>query len=113
MAELPLPSRSGCWVVAILAALAIAWVALSLAGLVLVRDRTGQVVRATLVSGGGGASTQALLDLPGGYFVAIPQIEGTVEIECLDGSRHQNGYVTGAMQTWLTVEPGCRLREEG
>lgn len=50
--------------------------------------------------------------LPGGLFVAIPRLEGTIEIECRDGARGQEGYVTGSLHTWVKVEGTCpNMRE--
>ncbi|HYD13933.1 MAG TPA: hypothetical protein VEC11_13875 [Allosphingosinicella sp.] len=76
----------------------------SLMGSAVVVDRKGQVLSAAIVTSDG--RTQALLDLPGGYFFAIPRIEGTIELRCRDGLRPQWGYVTGHMHTRLDVEPG-------
>ena len=86
-------------------ALALLSIALSLAGSAVVRDRSGQVASAVVTDG---LRTQPLWRLPGGLFVAIPRIEGTIEVRCRDGTSHQQGYVTGHMHTWVVVEgPEC------
>ena len=72
-----------------------------------VRDPDGQVTRAAFVDD---EAEQVLWDLPGGLFVGVPGLEGSVEIVCRDGSRHRWGYVTGWMGGSYRVEPGCRLR---
>lgn len=84
-----------------------AYIAFSIAGSVVVFDKSGQVASA-LVTNNGNLS-QRLVRLPGGVFYAIPQVEGAVEIRCQSGERVQWGYVTGHMHTWLRVEPdvGC------
>ena len=86
------------------------WIIALILGTVIVRDKGGDVVAAHVVAHG---RSQALWRLPGGLFVAIPQMEGTVEIRCRDGSTQQQGYVTSHTNTWLVVDgPGCgRLRE--
>lgn len=75
---------------------------------VVVRDPDGQVTRAAFVNE---QEEQLLWDLPGGLFVGIPGLEGSVEIVCSDGRRHRWGYVTGWMDGSYRVEPGCRLRD--
>jgi len=73
-------------------------------GSAIVHDDTGEVVSAVITNA---LQEQALLRLPGGIFFAVPDMEGTIEIRCRDGSRQRWGYVTGSMQTRLRVEPGA------
>jgi predicted deacylase len=81
----------------------LAYVIFSVAGSVVVFDKSGQVSSALVTNND--KLTQRLMRLPGGVFYAIPQVEGAVEIHCRSGERVQRGYVTGHMHTWLTVEP--------
>jgi hypothetical protein len=74
------------------------------AGSAVVMDRNGQVVSAVVTNEAG--TEQRLYRLPGGNFYVIPEMEGTIEIQCRDGSKHQGGYVTGNLHTWLRVDPG-------
>ena len=99
-----MPSRAGCWLVCGLVVLVLLWLAITVAGSVVVRDRTGEVTSAVVTND---REEQPLYRLPGGVFVGIPQLEGVVEISCGDGSRHQQGYVTGHMHTWVKVEGRC------
>jgi hypothetical protein len=96
--------RAMPWLAGGFGALLLLALAIALAGSVVVRDRTGEVARAIVTND---RETQPLLRLPGGLFVAIPLMEGTIEIECRDGSRHRNGYVTGHMHIRVRVEGRC------
>jgi len=83
------------------AALAIAVGYLSLAGSAVVIDETASVSSAVVTNNGG--SEQPLRRLWGGYFFAIPELEGTIEIRCRNGGRKQWGYVTGNVHTKIKV----------
>lgn len=87
-------------------------VALALTATVMVRDPTGEAVRAAMLCD---HDEQVLYDLPGGVFAGFAgslDCDGTVEIRCRDGSRDQSGYVTSGMSTRLRVGPGCRLADD-
>ena len=77
------------------------WVAVF--GSAVVHDEAGAVVAAVITND---REEQALLRLPGGLFFTVPEMEGTIEIRCADGTRQRWGYVTGHMHTRLRVEPG-------
>ncbi|HEX7752198.1 MAG TPA: hypothetical protein VF440_07315 [Novosphingobium sp.] len=93
---------------AILIALII-YVTLWIMGSAVVFDRSRNAVSAVIVGGDG--ATQPLAQLPGHIFYAVPQIEGSIEVRCRDGSRKRSGYVTGHMHTWLHIEPGAGCDE--
>ena len=86
-------------------ALLLTYLIIQLLGYVILVDHSGQVVSATII-GSDGATQQPMYRLPGGRFVAIPSIEGDVEIRCRDGSVGLGGYVTPHMPEWLEVERG-------
>ena len=73
---------------------------LALAGSAVVIDETGGVSSAVVTNG---RSEQPLRRLWGGYFYAIPKIEGTIEVRCHNGAKRQWGYVTGHMHTKIKV----------
>lgn len=73
---------------------------LEFTGYVIVHDETGLATSVRVVSGDW---YQKLTDLPLGYFVAIPDMEGGVEVICSDGSIVSGGYVTSHWQETLTV----------
>lgn len=97
-------TRAGCGLVGVLALAILLYATLWVAGSAMVFDKGGHVISAVVTNDGG--STQPLHHLPFGTFYAIPQMEGTIEVRCDDGSRHQEGYVTGNMHTWIRVDPG-------
>lgn len=72
-----------------------------LAGSAVVVDETNGVQSAVVTNDGG--NEQRLYRLWSGYFYAIPSVEGTIEIRCLNGVRKQLGYVTGNMHTRVRV----------
>lgn len=73
----------------------------------MVVDETGGVKSAFVVTGDG--RTQQLAQLWSGYFYAVPQLEGTIQVRCQDGSVKERGYVTGHMHTKIKVvgETSC------
>lgn len=83
-----------------------------LAGSAVVLDETNGVERAFITTSSG--SKQPLHKLWSGYFYAIPQLEGTIEVRCRGGTRKSWGYVTGHMNTKIRVvgdKPCARLVE--
>lgn len=84
-----------------------AYLILLMLGTVIVYDPGNQVVSAAIVGGNG--TTQPMHRAPGGFFVAIPRIEGEVGIRCRDGSVDHGGYVTPHMEQRLTVAGACRI----
>lgn len=95
------------WGAAIIALLAYAafWVM----GSAVVLDRSGQITSAAVTTGDG--RTQPLHALPFGIFYTVPQLEGTIEIRCRNGSQAQSGYVTRHIHTWLRLEAGQGCKE--
>ena len=91
----PLFWMFGAWAVASLLLIGF-WIA----GSVVVVDKTGEVASAVATTG---SYEQPLWHLPGGFFVGIPRLEGTIEVRCRDGTSRQMGYVTGHMHTWVKV----------
>ena len=83
------------------------WLASSYTGYVIVRDDTGLVKDARVI---GGIRHQDLTDLPFGYFAAIPDVEGEIEVRCTDGSKVSGGYVTKHRKEMVEVtgEETCR-----
>lgn len=75
-------------------------------GTVVVYDPGGQVVSAVLFGNG---KTQPMHRAPGGFFVAIPHIEGEIAIRCRDGSSGHGGYVTPHIDERFTVAGACRI----
>lgn len=71
------------------------------AGSVVVIDETRGVETAVVTDGYG--TEQKLHRLRDGYFYAIPQIEGVIEVRCANGVRKQKGYVTGGLDTTVKV----------
>jgi hypothetical protein len=84
-------------IVGLLLAFAYIW----LAGSAVVVDETGEVESAFITTGDG--REQRLRHLWSGYFYAIPQLEGTIEVRCRDGQRKRLGYVTHYMDTKIRV----------
>jgi len=78
-----------------------AFVYVQFAGSAVVIDETGRVRSASIVTGDG--RTQPLHQLWDGYFYAIPNLEGSIELRCDDGVTKQWGYVTGHMHTEIRV----------
>ena len=76
-----------------------AW--LWLAGSAVVIDETGGVTSAIVTDSAG--TEQRLHRLWNGYFYAIPDIEGTIEVRCQNGERKRWGYVTGGIHTRIRV----------
>ncbi len=64
-------------------------------------DETGGVERTFVVTGDG--REQPLRQLWSGYFYGIPQLEGTIQVRCHDGSTKEADYVTGHMHTKIRV----------
>lgn len=100
-------ARAFPWTLAGLTVLLVAFVLLSIAGSAVVVDETGGVESAFITTGDG--REQRLHRLWPGYFYAIPQLEGTIEVRCRDGTRKSWGYVTGNMHTkvWVVGDTPC------
>lgn len=77
-----------------------AYIYLEFAGSAVVVDETDGVLSAAITDD---RTEQPLIRLWSGYFYAVPQLEGTIEIRCRDGSRKRWGYVTGHMHTKIRV----------
>ena len=80
----------------------IAWTYLGLVGSAVVVDETGGVLSAA-VTDSDRSREQALTRLWHGYFYAIPNMTGLIEIRCRDGSRQRWGYVTPNLHTKIRV----------
>ena len=81
-------------------------------GSAVVVDETGGVESAAIVSSG--SLEQPLHELWTGYFFAFPQMDGTIEVRCRDGTRKTGGYVTTHMSTKVRIvgdRPCARLVE--
>jgi len=85
-----------------------AYLILLLLGSVVIEDREGQIVSATIVGSNGAA--QPMHRVPGGLFVAIPRIEGEVVVHCRNGTVGRGGYVTPHMDERLKVTGACGVR---
>jgi hypothetical protein len=72
-----------------------------LSGSAVVVDEIGGVQSAVVTDGHG--REQSLYELWSGHFYAIPEIEGTIEVKCMNGVRKQWGYVTPHMHTKIRV----------
>lgn len=72
-----------------------------LAGSAAVIDETRGVQSAVVINGYG--KEQPLQRRWDGYFYAVPQIEGVIEVRCVNGIRKQWGYVTGGLDTTIKV----------
>jgi hypothetical protein len=72
-----------------------------LVGSAVVIDETGGVSSAVATDGHG--TEQRLHRLWNGFFYAIPNVEGTIEVRCRNGVRKQMGYVTVGMHTKIRV----------
>ena len=81
-------------------ALPLGGVYLWFAGSAVVIDETGYVESAVVTDG---RSEQPLRRLSNGYFFAVPEIEGTIEVRCRNGARKKMGYVTPRMDTKIKV----------
>ena len=88
------------YLIALLGISLIGWLTLSYTGYVIVHDKTGLAETAQVRNG---IRDQTLSRLPWGYFVAIPDMEGGLEIRCSDGSKVRGGYVTTHWRESLTV----------
>jgi hypothetical protein len=71
------------------------------AGSAVVVDETSGVQSAVVTNNDG--VEQKLYSLGGGYFYAIPSVEGVIEVRCSNGARMQMGYVTGHLHTKVKV----------
>lgn len=88
------------WLLALIAVAAVSlyvWIA----GSAVVSDETGGVDSAVVITGAG--AEQPLRRLWSGYFYAIPDLEGSIEVRCRNGVRKQWGYVTPHMHTKIRV----------
>ena len=74
----------------------LAFLFLQFAGSAVVVDETSGVLSAIVTDD---SWEQPLIRLWSGYFYAVPQMEGTIEVRCRDGSRKRWGYVTGHVHT--------------
>jgi hypothetical protein len=70
-------------------------------GSIVVVDQTSGVTSAVIMNSAG--AEQRLHKLWPGYFYAVPQIEGAVELRCHNGMRKLSGYVTPHMHTAIQV----------
>jgi hypothetical protein len=105
-------SKGRAFLIGGLAVLLLAFAYISIAGSAVVVDETGGVESAFITTNDG--REQPLLHSWTGYFYAIPQLEGTIEVRCRDGTRKSWGYVTGYMHTKVRVvgdTPCARLVE--
>lgn len=73
---------------------------LEFTGYVIVHDKTGLATSARVTNG---ERHQNLTDLPLGFFVVIPDLEGEIEVLCSDGSKVSGGYVTRHWKETVTV----------
>jgi hypothetical protein len=94
-------SRPFVWLIGTLSLALLGHLYLTFVGSAVVVDETGGVVSAVITDHDG--REQPLSRLWDGYFYAIPDLEGTIEIRCRDGSRKSWGYVTGNMHTKIRV----------
>jgi hypothetical protein len=78
----------------------VAYAYIQTAGSAVVVDETDGVVSAVVTNG---RLEQPLVRLWSGYFYAIPDLEGHIEVRCRDGSRMSWGYVTGNIDTKLRI----------
>jgi hypothetical protein len=79
----------------------------SFMGSVVLVDRSGQIVSATIVASDG--ISQPLHRMPAHIFAAVPNIEGEIAIRCRDGSARRGDYVTPHQNVWITIKSdgGC------
>jgi hypothetical protein len=79
---------------------------ISLAGSAVVVDETDGVESAFIVNG---EQEQPLHELWSGYFYAIPEMEGSIEVRCRDGTRKSWGYVGAHIheKLWVIGETPC------
>ena len=88
------------------AALVVASGTLAVTGSVVIFDPSREVASAHIVAGLG--HMQPLVNLAI-LQVAVPNIEGAVEVTCKSGRVVKGGYVTGGLSTWQkVVEADCR-----
>ena len=64
-------------------------------------DETGEVQTAFVITSDG--RRQPLSQLWSGYFYAIPQLEGTLQVRCHNGTMNEAGYVTPHAHTKIRV----------
>jgi len=95
-------SRGLFWLIGTLSLALLVHLYLIFVGSAVVVDETGGVISAT-VTNSDPRQRQALTRLWDGYFYAIPDMEGVIEIRCRDGTIHEQGYVTGNMHTKIRV----------
>jgi hypothetical protein len=88
------------YLIALLCLFLLGWLVLQFTGFVIVHDKTGLATSARVVNS---EWRQDLTALPFGYFVAIPDMEGGIEVRCADGSIARGGYVTRHWQEEVTV----------
>ncbi|HSF11420.1 MAG TPA: hypothetical protein VLA50_00465 [Erythrobacter sp.] len=88
------------YLIALLCLCLFGWLILEFTGYVIVHDETGLATSVRVVNS---EWRQDLTDLPFGYFVAIPDLEGGVEVRCADGSIVRGGYVTRHWQERVTI----------
>lgn len=102
-----LSNRGWTFLITGIAVLCCGLVFLAVAGSAVVVDETDGVESAFIVTGDG--REQRLYRLWPGYFYAIPQLEGSIEVRCRDGTRKEWGYVTGNMHTkiWVVGDTPC------
>ncbi|MEO1167377.1 MAG: hypothetical protein AAFW97_01570 [Pseudomonadota bacterium] len=72
----------------------------AVAGVVIVHDETDTASAAVVTND---LVEQELTRFPGGYFIGIPDVEGSVEVRCIDNSVVRGGYVTPHLHTRVTV----------
>jgi hypothetical protein len=77
------------------------WALSGLGGSAAVIDETGGVQAAVLIDGFG--TEQPMQRLRDGYFYAVPQIEGVIQVRCAEGVRKDFGFVTGGLNTTIKV----------
>lgn len=76
-----------------------------LAGSAVVIDETGDVESAVVATSDG--REQPLYRVWSGIFYTIPQLEGTIEVRCTNGSRARSGYVTRYWHARIRVTGGA------
>jgi hypothetical protein len=97
--------RGLLWAVAVIAVCSIY---IYFAGSAVVVDETRGVDIVVIVGNDG--KKQHLYELWGGFFYAVPRLEGQFEVRCYDGSRYRSGYVARYLHSELRVT-GSTLHE--
>ncbi len=82
-------------------------------GFVVVSSSGDDVVAAELTKNY--VQRQHLTRLPGGAFVGVPRLEGTVCLHCRDGTTRVWGYVTPGIPIWIDLSDRdlCRNQVTG